>query len=67
MKKFVLLAVVSVGAMMAVGCDSPGYSGAERVQLIGRNWTWEYEQINDDIDSMLLLRPADHLSQWNVQ
>ncbi len=67
MKKFVCLAVVSVGMLLVVGCDTPGYSGAERFQRIGRNWAWEGEQINDDIDTILLLRPADHLSEWNVQ
>ncbi len=67
MKKLLMFAVVAMGLMLATGCDSPGYTGAERAQRIGRNWGWEYEQINDDIDSMLLLRPADHLSQWNIQ
>ena len=67
MKKFVLLALVAGGMILITGCETPGYSSEERFQRIGRNWGWEYEQINDDIDSVLLLRPADHLSEWNIQ
>ena len=67
MKKFVLLAIVAGGMIFTTGCESPGVTSQERFQKIGRNWGWEYEQINDDIDSMLLLRPASHLSEWNIQ
>jgi hypothetical protein len=49
------------------GCETPGYSSQERFHAIERNWGWEYEQINDDIDHIFLLRPADHLSEWNIQ
>ena len=49
------------------GCETPAYTAPERFQRITRNWGWEYEQANDDIDSVLLLRPADHLSYWNLQ
>jgi len=66
MKKFILLAILT-GGMFVTGCETPGYSSHERFQTIGRNWFWEYEQINDDIDHIFLLRPADHLSEWNVQ
>jgi hypothetical protein len=66
MKKFLLLAILA-GAMFTTGCETPGYSSQERFQAIGRNWGWEYEQINDDIDHVFLLRPAGHLSEWNIQ
>ena len=67
MKKFFLRAMVTGGMLLSTGCETPGYSSQERTQRIIRNWGWEYEQLNDDIDSILLLRPADHLSQWNIQ
>lgn len=67
MKKLVLLTVVLGGAMILAGCDAPGYTASERFQIIGRNWGWEYSQVNDDIDELLLLRPASHLSDWNLQ
>ncbi len=67
MKKFTLLAILAGGMFCSGGCETPGYSSQERFQAIGRNWGWEYEQINDDIDHILLLRPADHLSEWNIQ
>jgi hypothetical protein len=66
MKKFALFAVV-LGAMILAGCDAPGYTASERFQQIGRNWGWEESQINDDIDEILLLRPASHMSEWNLQ
>jgi len=66
MKKLVLLALLASG-MFLTGCETPGYTSQERFQSIGRNWGWEYEQINDDIDHIFLLRPADHLSEWNIQ
>ena len=39
----------------------------ERQQLILRNWDYEGKQKDDDIDSALLLRPASHLTIWNVR
>jgi hypothetical protein len=66
MKKLALLAVLA-GGFFLTGCDAPGYTFAERTQIIERNWGWEYSQIWDDVDEILLLRPADHLSQWDIQ
>jgi hypothetical protein len=67
MKKFVMLLIVAGGMVWLTGCETPAYTSQERFQRIGRNWGYEYEQINDDIDEIFLLRPADHLSQWNIQ
>ena len=39
----------------------------ERFQRIGRNWGYEYEQSQDDVDEIFLLDPPDHLTKWNVQ
>ena len=57
------------GASTLGGCDiaaTPAYSGQERFQQIGRNWNYEYEQLADDTDNALLLRPASTLTIWNV-
>ena len=67
MKKFVFLAVLAAGMSLNFGCETPLYSSQERFQRIGRNWGFEYEQINDDIDYMFLLRPAGHLTESNLQ
>jgi hypothetical protein len=67
MKKVVFLALLAGGMMLLTGCETPGYTSQERFQQIGRNWGWEYEQINDDLDELFLLRPASHLSPWNIQ
>ncbi len=67
MKKFALLAILAGGMLFSAGCETPAYTSQERFQMIGRNWGYEYEQINDDLDHIFLLRPAGHLSEWNIQ
>ncbi len=67
MKKFVFLVVMTAGMSFNFGCSTPLYSTQDRFQRIGRNWGFEYEQINDDIDHLFLLRPATHLSESNLQ
>jgi hypothetical protein len=67
MKTFALAIFAAVLLSGFTGCETPGYSTQERFQLIGRNWGYEYEQLNDDVDSALLLRPATRLTDWNVQ
>jgi len=46
--------------------STPTLSRQERYARIGRNWGLEYQMINDDIDTILLLRPASGLTQWSV-
>jgi hypothetical protein len=67
MKTFVLAVFCAVMLFGLVGCETPGYSTQERFQLIGRDWGYEYEQLNDDVDYGLMLRPPSHLTEWNVQ
>lgn len=68
MKTLALLAVCTVGLLsFSSGCSTPAYSPQERFQLIGRNWGYEYEQIQDDIDGIFLLQPTAHLTRWNLQ
>ena len=55
------------GALSSTGCATPAYSGHERWQMISRNWNYEGKMINDDIDSLLLLRPATRLTIWHVR
>ena len=73
------LALVACGSMfLAGGCmDSrigkvdafatPAYSGTERGELISRNIELEWRMLNDDIDTVLLLRPLSGMTIWNVQ
>ena len=68
MKKLVVLAAVATGGLMfSAGCETPAYSTNERFQLIGRTWGYEYEQINDDVDHIFLLRPVGRLTDWDIQ
>ena len=66
MKVFVAL-MLSVVLLGSTGCHTPAYSGRERWQMIARNWGFEYAQINDDIDHILLLRPAGRLTIWHIR
>jgi hypothetical protein len=71
MKKFSALALLGT---LALGCARPGemgwtpaYTWTERTQMIARNWDYEGKQLMDDVDMALLLRPASHLTIWNVR
>ena len=66
MKAIGLLLLVVAG-LFSTGCATPVYSAHERWQLITRNWDFEWKQAQDDIDHLLLLRPASRLTIWNVR
>jgi hypothetical protein len=73
MKKVVALSLL-LGSMVAGGCARPGeigytpaYSTHDRFTMIARNWDYEGKQTQDDLDDLLLLRPASHLTLWNVR
>lgn len=78
MKLFVCLALI--GLMSVGGCykiykldedwewgSPPGYTANERYQQIARNWDWEGKQIVDDVDRLLLLRPAGQMTAWALR
>ena len=67
--KSLLALVVLYGAMLvsSSGCATPAYSTGERWQLIGRNMAYEERIMQDDIDALLLLRPATRLTIWHVR
>lgn len=67
MKRLALLAALGVAALGLTGCATPAYTAQERNALIARNWDYEAHQITDDVDSILLLRPASRLTIWNVR
>ena len=67
MRIFVLFGLLAGAALTSGGCETVAYSSAERAALIGRTWDIERRQINDDIDSALLLRPPSQLSIWHVR
>ncbi len=65
--KVASLVVAAAGLACTTGCETPGYSTQERFQRIGRNWGYEYEQINQDVDYIFLLDRATKLTEWNIQ
>ena len=74
MKKLVHLSLVACGLFLVSGCARPGelgwtpaYTARERDDMIARNWDYEGKQLVDDWDHALLLRPASHLTVWNVR
>jgi len=70
MKKLAMVASVAVaaaGLSFSTGCETPGYSTEDRFTRIGRNWGYEYEQIQQDVDYIFELDPATRLTHWNIQ
>lgn len=74
MKRLAMLAMVGGLGLISVGCArpfevgyTPAYTTSERVNMIARNWDMEGKQMQDDIDSALLLRPMGRMSIWNVR
>ncbi len=67
MKVFSMIGLLGGLLLVNTGCYTPGYSVDERFVQIGRNWDYEGKQIADDVDHVMLLRPASHLTWWNVQ
>jgi hypothetical protein len=66
--KMVLCIVVCAGALLSTGClfPTPAYSAHERQQMVNRNMDYEWRQAQDDMDHLLLLRPASHMTIWDV-
>src|SRR6266478_895296 len=67
MKIVALIGLMAGSVLCATGCATPGYSMTERGQQIARNWDYEWRQASDDLDHVLLLRPASHLTVWSVE
>ena len=72
--RLVALSILAVGGLIGTGCArpneigyTPAYTTKERGDQVARNWDYEGKQMQDDIDHVLLLRPASHLTIWNVQ
>jgi hypothetical protein len=65
--KVIALIGLLAGMLLTTGCGTPGYTASERNQMIGRNISYEGAQLVDDFDHIMLLRPASHLTIWNVQ
>ena len=66
-KSLVAVLLLAAASITSTGCATPAYSGHERAQMIARNMNFEGKQINDDIDSLLLLRPAGRLTIWHIR
>ena len=67
--KYVATLVLLVSLMLTqTGCifGTPAYSARERTAQIKRNVRYERQQIADDWDHLWLLRPAGHLTIWNL-
>jgi hypothetical protein len=67
MRKLILIGFSLGSLLMAGGCATPGYSAAERSQLIQRDFDYNGGQMIDDWDHVFMLRPASTLTLWNVQ
>lgn len=62
----VLLLVGSAIALTGCTLDTPAYSAKERFAQINRNTAYQSAQFNDDLDHILMIRPSNQESIWNV-
>jgi hypothetical protein len=78
MKKLALSALLLTTVMFGSGCaqyelgrnefgSTPAYSLRERGSHFGRMVDIDLKEVNDDIDEILMLRPASMLSVWHVR
>jgi hypothetical protein len=67
MKTMLLVVLLAGMSFLLSGCATPAYTAGERFQMIARNWDYEWRQAQDDIDTVLLLRPSSRLTVWNVR
>jgi hypothetical protein len=80
MKKLMLAAMLAMSLGLLAGCATPGYSGGpptlgyvpdrgtgEHANRVLRNWNYETQQAVDDLDMVLLMDSASHLTKWNVR
>ena len=78
MSKLAVLALAVLSLGLPTGCSktyrlnsdfgsTPAYSSRERWQRIQRGWDYDFKQMNDDIDTVLLLGEPSTLSIWNVR
>ena len=62
-----------LASLTLVGCGgfsdplaTPVFSTQERFSRIQRNFDLEGKMMQDDIDSVLMLRPTSNLTQWHI-
>ena len=67
MKSLLALIVLAGMAITMPGCNTPAYSTNERWQMWSRTARFEWEQVQDDIDHALLLRPPSRMTVWHVR
>ncbi len=76
MRKLTVPTLLLAGLALLGGCHHhnnvdwgapPAYSSHERWHMIGRNWDFEGQQKDDDIDSLMLWRPASRMTIWHVR
>ena len=67
MKKVLLLALLAGSIVTSIGCSPPAYTREERYAQIFRNRDYAGKQATDDVDELALLRPASHLTIWNLR
>ncbi|MBC7782765.1 MAG: hypothetical protein H7144_02915 [Burkholderiales bacterium] len=74
MRKLSILGLFAISSFAVGGCArpfeigwTPAYSLGERGNLIARNWDLEGKMTQDDIDSLLMLRPLTGLTTWKLR
>ncbi len=66
--KLLPVLLFAASAIVLTGCtmNTPAYSAKERFAQISRNTAYQAEQGSDDLDYILLSRPSNQETVWNV-
>ena len=67
MKSLLALIVLAGMALTMPGCSTPAYSFHERQQMWARTRDFEWQQAQDDIDSVMMFRPPSRMTIWHVR
>jgi hypothetical protein len=66
--KLLSVLLLAASAMALAGCtmNTPAYSAKERFAQINRNTMYQAAAFNDDLDYVILARPSNQETIWNV-
>ena len=78
MKTFSYMALLLGVVVLGAGCaearlgkfdplSTPAYSSSERGDLIAHSMRTDWQEAQDDIDEVLMLRPSSKMTIWHVR
>ncbi len=68
MRRWILLALLGLTALLQVGCggDGVGYTTRERMHRMKRTMEWDAKEYADDVDLFWMNDQNLRLSKWSI-